>query len=99
MDIFHFILLICILIGIYIIFNLDRKNRAYEILVQNYDEMLEGVKFYLKEALNKLITLDRQHVFEGDDDVGFFFKSLKEEYIKLNNNIAGIIDETTDEGA
>ena len=94
MDIFHFMLIVVILFLIYLIFNVDRKNQAYEKLVMDYDEMIDGVKAYMKLALNKLISLDRRHVFEGDDEVGFFFSRLKEEYIKLNNDIAGVINET-----
>ncbi len=47
----------------------------------------------MKQALNKLISIDRQQVFEADDDVGYFFKSLKEEIVKLNNNIASVVNE------
>jgi len=97
MDIFHvlFVLVICVLC--YIIFNLSRKVRVYESLVSNYDSMAENIKEYMKQALNKLISIDRNQVFEADDDVGYFFKSLKEEIVKLNNNIAGIFNEETEE--
>ena len=97
MDIFHFILIALVLILSYLLFNADRKNQAYEKLVLNYDEMIEGVKAYMKLALNKLISLDRRQVFEGDDEVGFFFSRLKEEYVNLNNNIASVMNETTEE--
>ena len=93
MDIFHVLLVLIILVLCYVIFNLSRKNRAYENIVGDYDMMLENVKLYMKQALNKLISIDRQQVFEADDDVGYFFKSLKEEIVKLNNNIASVVNE------
>jgi hypothetical protein len=89
--------IIIILALCYIIFNLNRKNRAYEDIVGKYDAMLENVKAYMKEALKKLISIDRRQVFESDDDVGYFFKSLKEEIIKLNNNIASVVNDENSE--
>jgi len=97
MDILHIILILLLLICFYAIYNISRKNKTYETLVNTYDEMIEAIKAYMQLALNTLIKLDRQQVFESDDDVGFFFKSLKEEIIKLNNNIAGVINETSED--
>ncbi len=94
---FNIILLIIMCIFSYLIFNLYRKNRKYESLIDEYDQIISDIKEYMQLSLNKLIKIDRQQIFESDDDVGFFFKSLKEEIIKLNNNIAGIFNEETEE--
>jgi hypothetical protein len=92
-DILAIFLLIVVLVLFYIIFNLNRKLNKYEQMVDNYDNLLIGVREYLKISLDRLYVLDSNHIFEGDDEVGWFFKSLKDLYVSLNNNIAELVNE------
>lgn len=93
MDIFHILMFLVILILIYIIYNLDRKNKTYQKIVDNYDLMLVNIREYMNTTLEKIYSIDSNHIFEGDDDVGWFFSSLKSFLIELNNNIANIVNE------
>lgn len=97
MDIFHVLMLIIILIMTYAIYNQDKKNKTYQKIVDNYDEMLVNIRQYMNRTLEKLYSIDSNHIFEGDDDVGWFFSSLKSILIELNNNIANIVNDEKEE--
>lgn len=97
MEILISILIIIILLMSYIIFNMRRKLSKYEQLVDKYDTMIISITEYLKLSLDNLYRLDANQIFEGDDEVGWFFKSLKELYIQLNNNIARLINDENSE--
>jgi len=99
MDIFHILMLLVILILSYVIYNQDRKNKTYQKIVDNYDLMMVNIRQYMNRALEKLYSIDSNHIFEGDDDVGWFFSSLKSFLIELNNNIAKIANEETEENS
>lgn len=99
MDILHILMLLIIFVLIYIIYNQDRKNKTYQKIVDNYDSMLLNIRQYMNRTLEKLYSIDSNHIFEGDDDVGWFFSSLKSFLIELNNNIANIANEETEENS
>ena len=97
MDILHILLILVILVLIYALYNQDRKNRTYQKMVDNYDALILNIRQYMNKALEKLYSIDSNHIFEGDDDVGWFFSSLKSVLIELNNNIAKIVNEDNTE--
>ena len=97
MDIFHILFLLIILMLSYIVFNLNRKTNTLQKMVEDYDSILFNIRQYMNKTLEKLYSIDSNHIFEGDDDVGWFFSSLKSFLIELNNNIAGIVNENSEE--
>ena len=96
MELISYVLLMMLLLSLYAIYNLDRKHKKYQAMVEEYDRIVNDIREYMDLAIHKLIQIDRQQIFEGDDDVGWFFKSLKTIIIELNNNITGIVNEETD---
>lgn len=94
MEIFVIILLILIIIALFVaIGKLIIKEKKYENIISQYNQMSETVVNYMQLALNRLHDIDKQHIFEGDDDVGWFYQTLREEIRRLNNNIAKIFGE------
>jgi len=89
--------IICVLL--YIIRNLFNKVNVCEEMLEKTDEArataLNKIVSWMKISLDKLHTIDRLQIFEGDDDVGWFFKTLKFQITELNNQIATIIGEET----
>jgi len=47
--------------------------------------------------LSRLHDIDRKQIFEADDDVGWFFKTLKFQITELNNQIARILEFNVEE--
>jgi hypothetical protein len=79
------VLLIALLIGTsYVIYNLLDKVEKYEEDIQLKDEFLQRVKKLSEESYNKLKELDSLEAFESDDEVGHFFKSLKDLILMLD---------------
>ena len=97
MDIFHILFLLIILMLSYVVFNLNRKTNTLQKMVEDYDTIMFNIRQYMNKTLEKLYSIDSNHIFEGDDDVGWFFSSLKSFLIELNNNIAGIVNENSEE--
>lgn len=78
------------------IIKMSKKIDKYEKMINEYYKISDQVIDWLKIAINKLHDIDRRQIFESDDDVGWFFKSLKYIITELNNNVAKIFGETTD---
>ena len=97
-------IIICILI--YVVYNLTNKNTILQSMFENAEEkhvaVMSQVVDWMGIALTKLHNIDRLQIFEGDDDVGWFFQTLKFQITELNNQIANIIEqegiEVVDEG-
>jgi predicted Holliday junction resolvase-like endonuclease len=93
MDIISFIIIQSIVIFLIIIFFLIRalyiKNKKLEDLLQTQDKYLREMYETIKYTENRIKTIDQNGIFQGDDEVGFFFKAIKEvqdnlsEYIKF----------------
>lgn len=58
--------------------NLLKKNEKFEEIINNENEFREGLKFIIKESSKKLEEIDSKGSFKADDEVGYFFKILKE---------------------
>lgn len=86
-------LIIVIVLLLYAIKNLTNKNESYENIVSQYNDAANQIVEWMKISLNKLHEIDRKQIFEGDDDVGWFFKTLKYQITELNNKIAQIFGE------
>ena len=71
MTLLIILLVIIILIMSYIIYNLYKKNDEYENWVTELRERIDV-------AMTKLKAIDSKGSFEADDEVGYFFKFLKD---------------------
>jgi hypothetical protein len=73
------------LIGIHVIelivigiFLLIRRNNALEKAVTQQQQYLDAISIVIQNSQEKLEELDVMGAFKSDDEVGTFFKNLKE---------------------
>ena len=80
---------IFLVILFFLIRSLYLKNKKLENLLQTQDKYLRDMYETLKYTEQRIKTIDANGIFQGDDEVGFFFKAIKEvqenlsEYIKF----------------
>ena len=68
----------------YIIRNLLVKVEKYEDVVQDQVQYLQNISNAIGEGRKHLQNLDEKGVFQGDDEVGYFFEQMKEVQNELN---------------
>jgi len=69
----------------YTTFNLLKKNERQEDILAGYMSYLNKISDTIKFADKKLKEVDARGSFESDDEVGFFFKQIKQIQEVLNN--------------
>ena len=69
----------------YTTFNLLKKNERQEDILAGYMSYLNKISDIIKFADKKLKEIDARGSFESDDEVGFFFKQIKQIQEVLNN--------------
>ena len=69
----------------FITYNLLRKNEKCEDIIKTYENYMINLSVTIDEADKKLKEVDSKGTFEGDDEVGFFFKHIKSLQDQLNN--------------
>jgi len=69
----------------YFTWNLMRKVEQYEDIAQYQQNYIENISTIIGESSKRLQEVDGRGTFESDDEVGFFFKTLKE--------VQGVLDE------
>lgn len=79
------ILSILVLILGYTTFNLLKKNERAEDIVLGYLDYLDKISRVIEVADNKVKKIDVKGSFESDDEVGFFFKQIKQIQEILND--------------
>lgn len=79
------ILSICLLILIYVSYNLFRKVEKLEKVVDSQEAYINGLSNSIKQADVKLQEIDEKGTFKSDDEIGWFFDSVKELQNNLNN--------------
>tara|TARA_R100001198_G_scaffold49813_1_gene27781 strand:- start:663 stop:938 length:276 start_codon:yes stop_codon:yes gene_type:complete len=68
--------LLVVILG-YTTFNLLKKNeRAEDIMVQ-YNSYLTELNKQIKFTSDRLKTIDEKGTFQSDDEIGWFFKQIK----------------------
>ena len=65
--------------------NLLRKNERAEDIVVGYLEYLDKISRVIEISDDKLKKLDYRGTFSSDDEVGYFFKSIKSIQEVLND--------------
>ena len=79
------ILSILVIILGYTTINLMRKNEVAEDIVVNYLQYLDKISRVIEISEKKIKQVDIKGSFEGDDEVGFFFKTIKDIQNLLND--------------
>tara|TARA_Y100000590_G_C15598814_1_gene969179 strand:- start:826 stop:1107 length:282 start_codon:yes stop_codon:yes gene_type:complete len=78
------ILSILVLVFGYTTFNLFRKLERMEQVIEQYEEWITNFSDNINAASNRLEEIDNKGTFESDDEVGFFFKYIKDIQDQLN---------------
>jgi hypothetical protein len=78
------ILSIIIVVLGYTTWNLLVKNEKLEDTVVSYDEYFLELSNAINEADKKLKKVDERGLFKSDDEIGWFFTSVKEIQNSLN---------------
>ena len=65
--------------------NLLRKNEKQEDILLGYLKYLDNISRVIEVTDEKLKKIDAKGSFEGDDEIGFFFKNVKEIQSILND--------------
>ena len=85
MTIIISILSVLVILLLYTSYNLMKKNEKCEDIITSYERYITGLSNTIKNSDKQLKEIDRKGSFESDDEVGFFFNSLKELQDQLNN--------------
>jgi hypothetical protein len=75
--------LMVVILG-YTTFNLLRKNEKQEDILVGYMSYLNKVSDIIEMSDKKLKEIDAKESFKSDDEVGFFFESVKQIQSILN---------------
>ena len=62
----------------FFIWNLMRKVEKYEDIAQYQQNYIENISTVIGESSKRLREIDEKGTFESDDEVGFFFNTIKE---------------------
>jgi uncharacterized membrane protein YukC len=73
-----------ILLG-YTTYNLLKKSEKAEDLIISYEKYVNNLGNILSKASNKLKEIDSKGLFDSDDEIGWFFKYVKDMQEDLNN--------------
>ena len=65
-----------VIVLLFAVANLIRKNEKQEDILVEYMKYLNKISQAIQISDEKLKKLDSQGRFEGDDEVGFFFKTV-----------------------
>lgn len=72
------ILFLILIIAVFVIRNLLNKVERYEEDIQTKDEFFAKIKSLVESSDSRIRALDANGAFESDDEVGYFFKVLKD---------------------
>ena len=72
------ILAILLIVLGFITWNLMKKVEKYEDIAQYQQNYIENISTVIGESSKKLQEVDDSGSFAADDEVGFFFKGVKE---------------------
>ena len=68
----------------YIIYNLLTKNEKLERMIEERDIYINNLDAVIEDITKRLQEVDNKGTFASDDEVGFFFNSLKSMSETLN---------------
>ena len=62
----------------YIIWNLLKKNERQEDIITTQNEYIQTITTIMSESNKKIKEIDSKQIFQSDDEIGWFFKGIKE---------------------
>ena len=62
----------------YVIINLLRKNEKFEEMIEMQNQYIETISNLMRESDRKIKEIDSKQIFQSDDEIGWFFKGIKE---------------------
>jgi hypothetical protein len=68
----------------YIVYNLLTKNEKLERMIEERDIYINNLDAVIEDITKRLKEVDNKGTFASDDEVGFFFNSLKQMSETLN---------------
>jgi hypothetical protein len=68
----------------YIIWNLMHKNEKLEDALDKRDKYIDDMSIIMSESDRKIKEIDSKQIFESDDEIGWFFKGIKEIQALIN---------------
>ena len=92
MLVLSIILVILLTVLGYFTWNLLRKVEKYEDIAQYQQNYIENISTVIGESSKRLREVDGKGTFESDDEVGFFFKGLKEMQMILDEFNLNVTD-------
>ena len=69
---------VLVVIFLFTTINLLKKNEKQEDVLMGYLEYLDNLSKVIEVSEKKLKEVDQSGAFQSDDEVGYFFKSIKE---------------------
>ena len=82
--IISFLIIIVAILG-FTTLNLLRKNEKQEDILLGYLKYLDNISRVIEVSDEKVKKIDIKGSFEGDDEIGFFFKTIKQIQEILND--------------
>jgi hypothetical protein len=65
-------------VNFYVIWNLLKKNERLEDTNIQQDDYIQNISILMSESNRKIKEIDSKQIFESDDEIGWFFKGIKE---------------------
>jgi cell division protein FtsL len=65
-------------VNFYVIWNLLKKNERLEDTNVQQDDYIQNISTLMSESNRKIKEIDSKQIFESDDEIGWFFKGIKE---------------------
>ena len=79
------ILSLVIVVLLFTTYNLLKKNEKCEDVIKSYENYMINLSNTIDFSNKKLKEVDAKGTFDSDDEIGFFFKTLKYLQEQLNN--------------
>jgi hypothetical protein len=64
---------------------LIKKNNQLEKVIESQQQYIDAISIVIQDSENTIKELDNRGAFEADDEVGTFFKGIKEIQDVLNS--------------
>ena len=61
----------------YTTFNLLRKNEKAEDIIISQNTFIENISSQIDKSKKRLEEIDEKGIFQGDDEIGWFFNEIK----------------------
>jgi hypothetical protein len=80
MELIYWVILglgVLLLLCLYIIRNLFRKQEFMEEMLVRYSDYINKISIVVELSNEKFKVIDEKGIFKSDDEIGFFFNQIK----------------------